>query len=114
MLEGTTDGEVHPAYILSNTAAGSGSEIAITLDSIDGTTGMSSTSVSQFDDGTEVSYEQLTEYDGFISVVASPVNSTVVALGDIGQNALTGDQETYEIEAVDGSGVTGTVTLCRA
>lgn len=113
MLEGTTDGEVHPAYILSNTAAGNGSEIAITLDSIDGTTGMSSTSVSQFDDGTEVSYEQLIDYDGFISVVASPINSTAVALGDIGQNALTGDQETYEIEAVDGSGVTGTVTFAE-
>ena len=116
MLEGTSDGDVHPAYILPSTAAEGGEgeiEIAITLDSIDGTTGMSSTSVSQFDDGTDVSYEQLVDYDGFVSVIAGPATSIVVAQGDIGQNALTGEEVTYEIEAVDGSGVMGTVTFAE-
>jgi len=61
-LTGTSSG-AHPAHIHMNTAAESG-DIVIDLSSVDGSTGLSSTLVSAFNDGTAVTYSQLLEYDG--------------------------------------------------
>tara|TARA_B000000441_G_C21658902_1_gene299967 strand:+ start:464 stop:889 length:426 start_codon:yes stop_codon:yes gene_type:complete len=66
-LEGTPAGGMHPAHIHNNTAA-EGGEIAISLEPVDGDTGMSTTIVSAKDDGTAITFEQLTDYDGYINV----------------------------------------------
>ena len=91
MLEGTPDGGMHPAYIQANTAA-EGGESVIDLTAVDGTTGLSRTQVATFNDGTAVTYDELTNYDGYLNVLLSAdVPETIVAQGDIGINALTGE-----------------------
>lgn len=110
-LDNTENGEEHPAHIHMNTAA-EGGDIAVTLQSVNGTTGMSRTNISTSDDGTTISYDDLTDYDGYINVHASASDlATLVAQGDIGQNALTGMSETYDLNEVDVAGVSGTVTF---
>ena len=113
LLEGTPAGGVHPAHIHANTAA-EGGPIAISLTSVDGTTGVSRTQVGTFDDGTAIGYSELIDYDGYINVHMSATDlGTIVAQGDIGANALTGETVTYPLAAVAGSGVSGTATFAE-
>lgn len=110
-LEGTPEGGEHPAHIHRNTAA-EGGGIVVSLMPVDGTTGMSSTNIRQFDDGTAVTYSELLDYDGYINVhLSSDALGTIVAQGDIGQNALTGNSTAYALSAVEDSGVSGTATF---
>lgn len=110
-LEGTPEGGSHPAHIHANTAA-QGGGIVISLASVDGTTGRSMTTIRQFDDGTSVNYAELLEYDGYVNVHLSAGDlGTIVAQGDVGQNALTGDSVAYELSEVSDSGVSGTATF---
>jgi hypothetical protein len=86
-LSGTAAGNTHPMHIHHNSAS-EGGGIAISLTSIDGSTGMSITNVTQLDNGTAITYEQLLDFDGYINVHLSATEmSTIVAQGDIGQNA---------------------------
>ena len=55
-LQNTPSGGMHPAHIHFNTAA-EGGDIAITLGTVDGSTGMSSVTFSALDDGTSITYE---------------------------------------------------------
>ncbi|WP_424963514.1 hypothetical protein [Ekhidna sp.] len=113
MLENTPDGGSHPSHIHMNTAA-EGGDIAVTLESVNGTSGMSKTNVSALDDGTMISYNELIDYDGYINVHASADDlATLAAQGDIGQNVLTGMSETYDLNEVDVAGVSGTVTFSQ-
>ena len=110
-LAGTPDGGMHPAHIHMNTAA-EGGDIAISLTTVDGTTGMSKTSVSMLDDGTAITYAELIEYDGYINVHLSGDDlATLVAQGDIGQNALTGEMMSYDLMSVADPNVSGTATF---
>lgn len=110
-LENTSSDGIHPAHIHINTAA-EGGDIAVTLNSVNGETGMSITHVGEFDDGEAVTYDELIDYDGYINVHLSADNlGTLIAQGDIGQNALTGESEVYDLTAVDVPGVTGTATF---
>lgn len=85
-LEGTTDGATHPAHIHSGPIAEPG-DLAITLNNVDGETGISTTNISEFDAGGAIDYEGLTEYDGHIDVHVSPIDLEIlVAQGDIGSN----------------------------
>ncbi len=112
-LENTPEGGVHPAHIHANTAA-EGGGIQIDLDSVNGTTGMSMTTIRAFNDGTPVTYEELLEYDGYINVHASATDlATIVGQGDIGANALTGDQTVYTLNEVESSGISGTATFAK-
>ena len=113
MLEGTPDGGMHPAYIQANTAA-EGGESVIDLTAVDGTTGLSRTQVATFNDGTAVTYDELTNYDGYLNVLLSAdVPETIVAQGDIGINALTGESVNYPLAAANNSGVSGTATFAQ-
>jgi hypothetical protein len=110
-LEGTPDEGSHPSHIHANTAAESG-PIALSLTPVNGTTGMSMTTIRQFDDGTPVTYSELLNYDGYINVHLSASElGTIVAQGDMGQNALTGNSTVYTLNEVNGSGVSGTATF---
>lgn len=97
----------HPAHIHAQTAA-EGGGIALTLSTVDANTGMSMTTIRQFDDGTAVSYEQLLEYDGHINLhLSTSEMGTIIAQGDFGQNVLTGNTTEYALNEVESSGVSG-------
>jgi len=108
-LEGTPDDGMHPAHIHMGTAAETG-DIAVTFTPIDGATGMSTTEVSALDDGTNITYEELVDYDGYINVHLSAEElGTIVAQTDIGENELTGESKTYELDEKAVEGISGSV-----
>ncbi len=112
-LQNTPADGTHPAHIHANTAA-EGGAIAISLTSVSGATGASLTEVSAYDDGTEVTYGDLLDYDGYINVHLSAAElGTIVAQGDIGSNALTGETVDYPLIAIGGLGVSGTATFAE-
>ena len=99
-LEPTTDGEMHPAHIHMNTAAETG-DIVFTFNPVDGTTGESYTNMTAWDDGTPLTFQDLMEYDGYINVHESADNlGTIIAQTDIGQNELSGESVTYDLDAI--------------
>jgi hypothetical protein len=108
-LSGTQATGDHPAHIHANTAAEGGS-IVLSLENVSGSNGKSETIVMALDDGTSVTYEELIEFDGYVNVHTSESDlGTLVAQGDIGQNALTGDSEVYNLGAVSDPAISGTV-----
>ena len=108
-LQGTQDDAMHPAHIHFNSAVESG-DIAISLEPVDGITGFSSTEVATLDDGTAITYEELLDFDGYINVHASESDlSTLVAQGDIGENVLTGESKSYDLNTKDVDGISGSV-----
>mgnify|MGYP000368125652 CR=1 FL=1 len=85
-LDGTPDGVMHPAHIHRNNAATTG-PIAVSFTPVDGTTGMSVTSVRALDDGTAINYQALEIFDGYVNVHMSAADlATIVAQGNIGIN----------------------------
>ena len=86
-LDGTPSGGSHPAHIHNGMAPGPG-DIAISLENVDGNTGISMTEVISDDAGANISYGALTSFDGYINVHLSDTElETLVAQGDIGANA---------------------------
>lgn len=97
----------HPAHIHLNSALESGG-IAITLNPV--VAGHSVTLVSKLDNNTIINYGQLIDFDGYLSVhESSAALGTIVAQTDIGGNALTTTSKSYTLDAVNTSGVSGTV-----
>ncbi|MCH7515300.1 MAG: CHRD domain-containing protein, partial [Bacteroidetes bacterium] len=85
-LVGTTNGNEHLAHIHMNSAT-EGGGIVISLNVVDGGTGMSKTSVKELDDMTEISYDEMINFDGYINVHNSESDlGTLIAQGDIGSN----------------------------
>lgn len=110
-LSGTPAGGMHPAHIHYNTAA-EGGDIAVTLGTVNGDTGFSSMTFSKLDDETNISYEDLLDFDGYINVHLSDSElTTLVAQGDIGENELTGESKTYTLNELDVTGISGTATF---
>jgi hypothetical protein len=113
MLDGTSIGDSHPAHIHMNTAA-EGGGIQISLTSVDGGTGISYTNVSQKNDETTITYDDLIEFNAYINVHNSSMDlGTLIAQGDIGQNALTGNAMTYTLNEQNVSGISGTATFAE-
>ena len=112
-LQNTPEGGIHPSHIHANTAAENG-PIVISLNPVEGSSGLSKNSIRQFDDGTPVTYEQLLTYDGYLNVHLSNTDlTTLVAQGDIGQNALTGRQVSYPLTAQEDFSISGTATFAE-
>ncbi|NHF58543.1 hypothetical protein FK220_004290 [Flavobacteriaceae bacterium TP-CH-4] len=110
-LVNTPDGGQHPAHIHFNTAA-EGGGIAVTLGTVDGTTGESEITFSELDDGTPISYSDLLTFDGYINVHLSADDlDTLVAQGDIGENELGNESVTYDLGSVAVEDIQGTVTF---
>jgi hypothetical protein len=85
-LTGTQAGDSHPAHIHSNGAA-TGGGIVLDFNPVDGATGRSETTVTQLNDGTPVTYEELIGYNGHVNVHKSSTELAVMlAQGDIGSN----------------------------
>ena len=92
----------HPAHIHFNTAA-EGGDIAISLTAVDGTSGMSTTTFSALDDGTSISYDDLLSFNGYINVHESADDlETLISQVDIGQNELTGTEESFDLGNFEG------------
>jgi len=111
-IEGTNSGVDHPAHIHFNSALEGGS-INIDLNNVSGATGLSVISISAQNNGTPISYEQLTDFDGHIVVHKNLSDFSKVATGDIGQNALTGETKSYDLAEINSSGVNGTVEFSQ-
>ena len=79
-----TNTDEHPANIRFNTAA-EGGPIAITLEPC--TCAVSTTVVTQLDDGTPIDFDKLLNLDGHVRIEESSTSSNVVAIADIGINA---------------------------
>ena len=112
-LAGTTAGNTHPAHIHVNTAV-EGGGIARTLEAVDGTTGTSTTTFTELDNMTPVTYAEIVDFDGYINVHLSAADlGTLVAQGDIGQNELTGVSIVYTLDELNSSGISGTAVFAQ-
>ncbi|MEN7549356.1 CHRD domain-containing protein [Rapidithrix thailandica] len=113
-LQNTPPGGSHPAHIHMNSAA-EGGGIVISLNAIDGDTGLSKTTIRETDAGDPVTYEEVVVYNGYVNVHLSDMDlGTIVAQGDILEgNRLEGSTETYDLLEVGGSGVSGTATFAK-
>ena len=81
-LAGSTTA-VNPAFIRFNSAAEGGS-VALTLTVCE--CSVSHTLVKKLDGGTSISYNDLLQLDGHITIHASETDDTIVAVADIGTN----------------------------
>jgi uncharacterized lipoprotein YbaY len=89
----------HPAHIHVNSAIESGG-IAYSLNSVD-STGKSTTVLS-------VPYSTLVNFDGYVNVhLSNAAIGTIIAQGDIGGNALTGDAKKFTLVQDSTSGISG-------
>src|SRR5690606_1761951 len=108
-LNGTQAGGDHPAHIHGDNAIDGGT-ILLDLSNVDGASGRSETVVTALNDGTPISYEELIDFDGYVNVHASTSDlGTLIAQGDIGQNALTDLSKTYVLNPVSDPSISGTV-----
>jgi len=110
-VEGTEVGNSHPAHIHFNSAL-EGGDIAISLEPVDGETGVSATEISSLDDGTEIDFDELVSFDGYINIHKSAEElDMLIAQGDIGENELTGESVNYDLATKDVEGISGTATF---
>lgn len=101
--------EALQVHLHAATAAEGGPEL-LTLNNVDPETGISSTTFSSWNDGTEAVYEQLMIIDGYIDV-HFPEEGGIYAFSDIGFNELTGTSQVYNFIPLNNSEVEGTITL---
>lgn len=108
-LDGIEEGETYSPRLLYGNAV-DGGDLAITLEEIEGDDGKSSTTVSNLDDNSAVSYEDFEEMDGHIVIyLVEDETETKVATGDIGENELTEESVAYELDALGEAGIAATV-----
>ncbi|MDN3493027.1 hypothetical protein [Winogradskyella bathintestinalis] len=106
-INGTPDDGMHPAHIHFNNAIESG-DIALTLGTVEGSTGFSSITTSTLNDGTSITYDELLDFDGYINVhLSADELGTIVAQGDIGENEIV-NMMSYPLATVDVDGISGT------
>lgn len=112
-LSGTSAGNSHPTHIHFNSAAEEG-DIALSLSPVDVESGRSRTIVNVLDNGTTIGYDELINFDGYINVHNSANDLTnILAQGDIGQNVLTGNSMTYDLNPVSNPDIMGSVTFAE-
>ena len=113
-ISGTPDGGVHPAHIHFNSAI-EGGDIALTFNPVNGDNGRSVTTFSTLNDGTSISYNEILNFDGYINVHSGAGDqlSTIVAQGDIGENALKDNLITYDLGEKAVAGISGTLTFAE-
>ncbi|MBK7428364.1 MAG: hypothetical protein IPI60_15775 [Saprospiraceae bacterium] len=97
----------HPAHIHANSIA-EGGPIVLSLNDVSAS-GTSVTDVTMLDDNSAITYEQLINFDGYLNVHESATElGIIVAQADIGGNELTATSKSYNLAAVNASGVNGT------
>jgi Cu/Zn superoxide dismutase len=112
-LQNTTEGDAHPAHVHFNTAA-EGGDIALSLETVIGGEGKSTTTFTTLTDGTAITYAELLDFNGYINIhLSATETATLLAQGDIGQNELTGKKMSYELTEKDEEGVSGTIEFAE-
>jgi small nuclear ribonucleoprotein (snRNP)-like protein len=107
-VKGTAAGKTHLASFHANSAV-EGGDVVKSLNSINGATGKSLTTVRTLNNGTAVSYDQLMDFDGYINIhLDETATSEVVAQKDFGGNEITATNKTYTLAPGSMAGVTGT------
>jgi hypothetical protein len=81
-LDGSTT-DLHPAFIYHGNVS-QDTEMAITLNAC--TCETSTTTVTELDNGTKISYDGLKAFNGNVRIHQSASNETIVASGNIGVN----------------------------
>ncbi|HEA28920.1 MAG TPA: CHRD domain-containing protein [Leeuwenhoekiella sp.] len=110
-LDGVTVG-MHPAHIHANSAAESG-PIVIDLTPVNDSV-TSVTHVSAFNNGMNITYEELLNFDAYINVHESVAKlGTLLAQGDIGANELTGESKVYELGSKSNPNIMGDATFAE-
>ncbi|MEX0275739.1 MAG: hypothetical protein AB3N16_15310 [Flavobacteriaceae bacterium] len=106
-LQNTFTGEKHGVVLRRNTGA-EGGGIARTLNTMDGTTGKSSTTFSTLDNGQGITYTDLLTFDGYLNVTRTDnVHGEDISQGGIGPNKLTGKSKEYGVTPVGNSPIVG-------
>ncbi len=96
----------HPVHIHANTAS-EGGGIVLDLAEVDAA-GASVTEVTELNDATAITYTELVTFDGYVNVHNSASDlGTLIAQADIGQNALTGNAELYNLFEAKVAGISG-------
>ena len=86
-LTGTPAGGLHPAHIHEGDIVPGGG-IYISLTSVDGDTGKSSTTITETDASDPITYEEIIAYDGYVNIHLSAADlGTIVANGEVGAGA---------------------------
>ncbi len=112
-LDNTTAGAMYPGHIHMNTAA-EGGDIAVSLNPVNGDTGVGKTNIAAFDDGSSFNYEAILNYDGYVNIhLSADELGTLVAQGDIGQNELTGETKSYDLGSVAFDEISGDITFSK-
>jgi hypothetical protein len=89
-----------------------GGGIIFTFNPVNGATGMSVTDTSESAQTGEepLIYNDIVEIDAYVNVhLSASALGTIVAQGDIGENGLTGEEKSYDLDEKDAPGISGTV-----
>jgi hypothetical protein len=101
----------HPVRLFSKSGAEQGS-VLVNMGLVDSLTGLGSFHIRNFVNAQPVTYSELLDLEGHVTVFDAFFSfNTKIAEFEIGRNALTGVYETYEIQAVNGSQISGTAVL---
>lgn len=115
-LTGTTAGFKHPAHVHIGDSADGGAIYAF-LPFVDGTTGKALGTVTKTNLGSDLSYDTLIAFDGYVNIHTGKAGATpgdqgdltVVATGEVGlPNTLS-----YALSEVADSGVSGSITFSK-
>jgi len=88
MLTGLLEGDVYPATMnLGSIASVGGGPVVLTLENVNGTTGIGYTNIKKLDSGVICTYDNLLVYDGYINIYQTSVLSgVIISHGNIGSN----------------------------
>jgi len=109
-MTGTAQGVNHATHIHQGNALDGGS-IVISFANISGEDGLSQTNISKMDDGTDISYTELLDFNGHIVVHPGQGQFDILAKGDMGQNQLTGTFEEYQLSSQSQDNISGKVVF---
>lgn len=98
----------YPVNVYENTAL-AGGDLLLSLKSVDEADGESETIIQADEDGNTLTYEDLLEMNAHINVHPDDDDlDTILAQSDMGDNELTGESFSLDLEEIDNSGVYGT------
>lgn len=100
-------GQSHPVNLYFDTANENGT-VAVALNDIN-SNGFSATNFTELDNGADITYNTMLDFNGNVKVEMSSTDNSLVAVGDIGENAFTGNSTTRPLNETNNSGVSGMV-----
>lgn len=110
-LEDLMEDEEYYVHIYSNTAL-DGGDLLIELAALDNSANQSVIIVSVDEEGNTITYDDLISINAHLTVyLVGDEQDIIAAQADIGENALTGNSETVELNEVEESGISGTLEL---